>query len=192
MKPGTTNQEFRYNVSREEARNFLWMLNTFFLLWNETKVNLCSTKVYYLESVYLENKTPLNAFLNFDARMINLSRSKFRRIHCSYIVRYRLFGYHDSPWSYRNITKPLQRTYLVRHFIFKRLQNYLLYGNFFALGDWADHLEGLRGADRRLQQQGGGQLQRGDQGEEEGGAGGNSNGNSDESLTCRTFCKPVH
>ncbi len=57
----------------------------------------------------------------------------------------------------------------IRLFIYKHLQNYLLYGKLFALGDWADHLEGLRGADRRLQQQGGGQLQRGDQGEEGGG-----------------------
>ncbi len=35
----------------------------------------------------------------------------------SYIVRYRLFGYHDSPWSYRNVTKPLQRTYLITELI---------------------------------------------------------------------------
>ncbi len=34
-----------------------------------------------------------------------------------YVVRYRLFGYHDSPWSYRNVTKPLQRTYLVTELI---------------------------------------------------------------------------
>jgi len=34
-----------------------------------------------------------------------------------YIVRYRLFGYHDSPWSYRNITKPSQRTYLITELI---------------------------------------------------------------------------
>ncbi|XP_059099411.1 protein sidekick-like isoform X3 [Tigriopus californicus] len=34
-----------------------------------------------------------------------------------YIVRYRLFGYHESPWSYRNITKHLQRTYLVTELI---------------------------------------------------------------------------
>ncbi len=34
-----------------------------------------------------------------------------------YIVRYRLFGYHDSPWSFRNVTKPLQRTYLITELI---------------------------------------------------------------------------
>ena len=34
-----------------------------------------------------------------------------------YIVRYRLFGYHDSPWSFRNVTKPLQRTYLITEVI---------------------------------------------------------------------------
>ena len=34
-----------------------------------------------------------------------------------YVVRYRLFGYHDSPWSYRNVTKPLQRTYLITELI---------------------------------------------------------------------------
>ena len=34
-----------------------------------------------------------------------------------YIVRYRLFGYHDSPWSYRNVTKQLQRTYLITELI---------------------------------------------------------------------------
>ena len=34
-----------------------------------------------------------------------------------YIVRYRLFGYNDSPWSYRNITKQLQRTYLITELI---------------------------------------------------------------------------
>ena len=28
-----------------------------------------------------------------------------------------MFGYHDSPWSYRNVTKPLQRTYLVTELI---------------------------------------------------------------------------
>ena len=34
-----------------------------------------------------------------------------------YIVRYRLFGYNDSPWSYRNVTKQLQRTYLITELI---------------------------------------------------------------------------
>jgi protein sidekick len=34
-----------------------------------------------------------------------------------YLVRYRLFGYHDSPWSYRNVTKPVQRTYLITELI---------------------------------------------------------------------------
>ena len=34
-----------------------------------------------------------------------------------YIVRYRLYGYIESPWSYRNITKQLQRTYLVTELI---------------------------------------------------------------------------
>ena len=34
-----------------------------------------------------------------------------------YVVRYRLFGYHDSPWSYRNVTKQLQRTYLITELI---------------------------------------------------------------------------
>jgi len=34
-----------------------------------------------------------------------------------YVVRYRLFGYHDSPWSNRNITKQLQRNYLITELI---------------------------------------------------------------------------
>ena len=34
-----------------------------------------------------------------------------------YIVRYRLFGYNDSPWSYRNVTKQLKRTYLITELI---------------------------------------------------------------------------
>jgi len=33
-----------------------------------------------------------------------------------YIVRYRLFGYHDSPWSYRNVTTR-QSSYLVTELI---------------------------------------------------------------------------
>ena len=34
-----------------------------------------------------------------------------------YVVRYRLFGYHDSPWSYRNVTSRVQRTYLITELI---------------------------------------------------------------------------
>ena len=34
-----------------------------------------------------------------------------------YLVRYRLFGYHDSPWSYRNITVAGQRNYLITELI---------------------------------------------------------------------------
>ena len=34
-----------------------------------------------------------------------------------YYIRYRLFGYHDSPWSFRNVTKPLQRSYLITELI---------------------------------------------------------------------------
>jgi protein sidekick len=34
-----------------------------------------------------------------------------------YMVRYRLFGYHDSPWSYRNISQPTQRNYLITELI---------------------------------------------------------------------------
>ncbi|CAB4061873.1 SDK [Lepeophtheirus salmonis] len=34
-----------------------------------------------------------------------------------YIIRYRLFGYNDSPWSYRNVSKPLQRNYLITELI---------------------------------------------------------------------------
>ena len=34
-----------------------------------------------------------------------------------YVVRYRLFGYHDSPWSYRNISRPSQRNYLITELI---------------------------------------------------------------------------
>jgi len=34
-----------------------------------------------------------------------------------FIVRYRLYGYHDSPWSYRNISQPAQRNYLITELI---------------------------------------------------------------------------
>ena len=34
-----------------------------------------------------------------------------------YMVRYRLYGYVDSPWSHRNVSKPLQRTYLITELI---------------------------------------------------------------------------
>ena len=34
-----------------------------------------------------------------------------------YMVRYRLYGYHDSPWSYRNISQPTQRSYLITELI---------------------------------------------------------------------------
>ena len=34
-----------------------------------------------------------------------------------FIVRYRLFGYHDSPWSHRNISQPAQRNYLITELI---------------------------------------------------------------------------
>ena len=34
-----------------------------------------------------------------------------------YMVRYRLFGYHDSPWSFRNISQPTQRNYLITELI---------------------------------------------------------------------------
>eukprot|EP00090_Calanus_glacialis_P041134 TRINITY_DN7227_c0_g1_i2.p1 TRINITY_DN7227_c0_g1~~TRINITY_DN7227_c0_g1_i2.p1 ORF type:complete len:2186 (-),score=220.82 TRINITY_DN7227_c0_g1_i2:579-7136(-) len=34
-----------------------------------------------------------------------------------YIVRYRLFGYHDSPWNNRNITQAGQRNYLITELI---------------------------------------------------------------------------
>ena len=38
-----------------------------------------------------------------------------------YIVRYRLFGYNDSPWSFRNVTKPLQVSLI--HFAYFFPQN---------------------------------------------------------------------
>ena len=34
-----------------------------------------------------------------------------------FIVRYRLFGYHESPWSHRNISQPAQRNYLITELI---------------------------------------------------------------------------
>ncbi|XP_046403358.1 protein sidekick [Ischnura elegans] len=34
-----------------------------------------------------------------------------------YLVRYRLYGYHSSPWSFRNITNEAQRNYLIRDLI---------------------------------------------------------------------------
>ena len=34
-----------------------------------------------------------------------------------FIVRYRLYGYHDSPWSFRNISQPGQRNYLIQELI---------------------------------------------------------------------------
>jgi protein sidekick len=34
-----------------------------------------------------------------------------------YIVRYRLYGYNDSPWSHRNVSMPLQRTFLITELI---------------------------------------------------------------------------
>ena len=49
-----------------------------------------------------------------------------------FIVRYRLYGYHDSPWSFRNISQQGQRNYLIQE-----------------LFTWK--LEGLRDRHRRLQ-----------------------------------------
>lgn len=34
-----------------------------------------------------------------------------------YMIRYRLFGYIDSPWSYRNVTNEAQRNYLIQELI---------------------------------------------------------------------------
>lgn len=34
-----------------------------------------------------------------------------------YIIRFRLFGYNDSPWTYRNITNEAQRNYLIQELI---------------------------------------------------------------------------
>jgi protein sidekick len=34
-----------------------------------------------------------------------------------YLVRYRLYGYGHSPWSYRNITNEAQRNYLLQDLI---------------------------------------------------------------------------
>lgn len=34
-----------------------------------------------------------------------------------YMVKYRLFGYHDSPWSFRNVSQPSQRSYLITELI---------------------------------------------------------------------------
>ncbi|XP_041766363.1 protein sidekick isoform X3 [Anopheles merus] len=38
------------------------------------------------------------------------------QIH-GYIIRYRLFGYNESPWNYRNITNEAQRNYLIQELI---------------------------------------------------------------------------
>ena len=55
-----------------------------------------------------------------------------------YIVRYRLFGYNDSPWSYRNITKQLQRTYLVTELItWKDYEIQIAAYNFKGVGNYA-------------------------------------------------------
>ncbi|CAB3378147.1 Hypothetical predicted protein [Cloeon dipterum] len=34
-----------------------------------------------------------------------------------YMIRYRLYGYNDSPWSYRNVTNEAQRNYLIQELI---------------------------------------------------------------------------
>uniref|UniRef100_A0A182KGT8 Fibronectin type-III domain-containing protein n=1 Tax=Anopheles christyi TaxID=43041 RepID=A0A182KGT8_9DIPT len=38
------------------------------------------------------------------------------QIH-GYIIRYRLFGYNESPWNYRNLTNEAQRNYLIQELI---------------------------------------------------------------------------
>ena len=59
-----------------------------------------------------------------------------------YIVRYRLFGYHDSPWSYRNVTKPLQRTYLITELItWKDYEIQIAAYNFKGVGSYASPIK---------------------------------------------------
>ena len=55
-----------------------------------------------------------------------------------YIVRYRLYGYHDSPWSFRNVTKPTQRTYLITELItWKDYEIQIAAYNFKGVGSFA-------------------------------------------------------
>ena len=59
-----------------------------------------------------------------------------------YIVRYRLFGYRDSPWSIRNVTKSTQRTYLINELItWKDYEIQIAAYNFKGVGSYSQPLK---------------------------------------------------
>ena len=59
-----------------------------------------------------------------------------------YIVRYRLFGYRDSPWSIRNVTKSTQRTYLINELItWKDYEIQIAAYNFKGVGSYSQSLK---------------------------------------------------
>ena len=59
-----------------------------------------------------------------------------------YIVRYRLFGYHDSPWSFRNVSKSAQRTYLITELItWKDYEIQIAAYNSKGVGSFAPHIK---------------------------------------------------
>ena len=59
-----------------------------------------------------------------------------------FVVRYRLYGYIESPWSYRNITKQLQRTYLITELItWKDYEIQISAYNFKGVGSYASPIK---------------------------------------------------